>query len=324
MFDARRILAIDVESECDRIIERLRECLRDDLRRRGAVVGISGGIDSSVVLALCAQAFGADRVLGLILPERDSEAESKDLAEQIAARYGVATVTEDITPALVALKCYERRDEAIRSLYPSYDPGAGYSAKIVLPPDLLESRTLNVFYLTLVRPDGTETSLRLPLQQYLQIVAASNFKQRVRMCLLYYHAEKRHYAVVGTANKDEHELGFFVKHGDGGADIKPIAHLFKTQVFALADYLDIPEEVRRRQPTTDTYAAQQTQEEFFFRLPFDTLDTIWGAHEAGVLPAEVADYLLLDEEQVIAVVADLAQKQRTSHYLRLPPVMCGN
>lgn len=310
----------DAEAECRRIVDWLRTCMRDELRRRGAVVGISGGIDSSVVLALCAEAFGPERVLGLILPERDSEPTSAVLANYVARQYGVPTITEDISATLDGLRCYERRDNAIRALFPDYDPQAGYAAKIVLPADLLESGTLNVFNLTVLRPDGSSSSRRLPLSEYLQIVAASNFKQRVRMAMLYYHAEARHYAVVGTANKDEHQLGFFVKHGDGGADVKPIAHLYKTQVFALARHLDVPDVIRERIPTTDTYAASQTQEEFFFRLPFGTLDAIWSAHEHGQSPAQIAARLGLTDEQVAVAVADVEQKQRTSHYLRLPPL----
>jgi NAD+ synthase len=102
------------------------------------------------------------------------------------------------------------------------------------------------------------------LREYLQIVAASNLKQRTRMSTLYYHAEMRNYAVIGTANKNEHDQGFFVKYGDGGVDIQPIAHLFKTQVYQLARYLGVPEEIQQRPPTTDTYSASCTQEEFSF------------------------------------------------------------
>jgi len=282
------------------------------------VVGISGGIDSSVVLALCARAFGPQRVVGVLLPEKESDPDSVVLAEKVAARYGVPTVTEDITAALEGLGCYQRRDEAIALVFPEYAPG--WKAKIVLPGDLLEQETLNVFSLTVISPDGREFSKRLPLREYYQIVAASNFKQRTRMAMLYYHAELRNYAVVGTANKNEHALGFFVKHGDGGVDVSPIVHLFKTQVYQLARYLGVPEEIQRRVPTTDTYSAGSTQEEFFFRVPFDILDVVWSGYECGASNAEMAAALGLSPEQVERVIADVVRKQRTTAYLRMPPV----
>ncbi len=308
--------------EAARLTAALRDIVHHQLRRQGAVVGISGGVDSSVVLALCARALGPERVLGLMLPERDSSPESATLAAQVAAHYGVATATEDITAALVGAGCYARRDEAIRRLFPDYGPD--WKAKIGLPGSLLDGEMLNVFHLTVVAPDGREFSHRMPLREYYQITAASNFKQRTRMAMLYYHAEAQNFAVVGTANKNEHAMGFFVKHGDGGVDVQPIAHLFKSQVYQLAEVLDVPEEVRRRTPTTDTYSAGSTQEEFFFRLPFVVLDTIWHGHERGVPAGEIAAVLDLTPEQVERVIADIVRKQRTTAYLRAQPILLAD
>jgi NAD+ synthase len=187
-----------------------------------------------------------------------------------------------------------------------------------LPGNLLEKETLNIFYLTVTNPAGQEFTKRLPPRQYYQIVAASNFKQRSRMAMLYYHGELRNYAVVGTPNKNEHLLGFFVKHGDGGIDISPIEHLFKTQVYQLARYLEVPEEVQKRPPTSDTYPGGSTQEEFFFRLPFDILDTIWLGYDQGIPNDAIASGLGLTVEQVERVVADIVRKQNTTAYLRAP------
>ena len=318
----KRALELDAAKEAGRIIDGLRLAVHHTLHRQGAVVGISGGIDSSVVLALCVRAFGPERVVGILLPEGESSPESVTLALQLAEQYGVQAVTEDISAALAGSGCYRRRDEAIARVFPDYGPG--WKAKIVLPGNLLDQETLNVFSLTVTNPEGQEFAKRLPLGEYYQIVAASNFKQRTRMAMLYYHGESRNYAVVGTANKNEHCLGFFVKYGDGGADVQPIAHLFKTQVFQLARYLDVPEEIQKRIPTTDTYPGGSTQEEFFYRIPFDLLDTIWRGYELGIPGEKIADALNLGTEQVKHVIADIVRKQRTTEYLRASPISLGS
>lgn len=317
----RHVLKIDAAAEAERIVTMIRWVVsRQVLNRRGGVLGISGGIDSSVMLALAVRALGPQRVVALILPEEDSDPESEQLARLVAAQYGVEPVVEVITPVLAGFGCYPRRDEAIKRVFPEYDAAAGYKAKIVLPHDILEEGTLNVPSLVIVTPDGQEKSKRAPLADYFQIVAASNFKQRTRMAMLYYHAELRNYAVIGTANKNEHDQGFFVKYGDGGVDLQPIVHLFKTQVYQLAEYLEIPEVIRQRTPTSDTYSAPQTQEEFFFRLPFETMDLLWYALENNVPAPEVAQAMGLTEAQVQHAFDDFTRKQRTTDYLRKPPL----
>jgi NAD+ synthase len=317
---SRHVLDLDPAAETKRIVSMLRHDVGKVMRRRGGVVGVSGGVDSAVVLALCVRAFSPQRVAAIIMPETDSDLESERLARQVAHHYGVEPVLENITPALEGFGCYPRRDEAIQRVFPEYDAAAGYKAKIVLPQNVLDDDTLNVFSLTIITPNGEEKSKRVPVREYFQIVAASNFKQRTRMAMLYYHAELRNYAVVGTANKNEHDQGFFVKYGDGGVDLKPIAHLLKTQVYQLAEYLDVPEVIRQRPPTTDTYSAPCTQEEFFFRLPFETMDLLWHAQEHNVPLPEVAQAMGLTEVQVQRAFDDFTRKQRTTAYLRMPPL----
>ena len=311
-------IRIDPSFEYQKIIENLKESVIQKMKKRGAVVGISGGIDSSVVLALCARTFGPEKVLGVMMPESDSNPDSLILARKLAKTYQVEYLVEDMTAALAGFACYRRRDEAIKRVFPEFD--STYKAKITLPKNILEKETLNVFQLTIISPEGEEKTVRLPVREYLQIVAASNFKQRSRMSMLYYHAESRNYAVIGTGNKNEHQQGFFVKYGDGGADVKPIAHLFKTQVYQLAKYLGVPEEIQKRTPTTDTYSAEQTQEEFFFRLPFEILDTIWYGWEQKVEPEEIAKALNLKAEQVRNVIHDIQRKISTTEYLRMEPL----
>ncbi|NKQ35882.1 MAG: NAD(+) synthase [Chloroflexi bacterium] len=314
----RDILKLDAEAETARIVESLRTNIFDRLKKRGGVLGVSGGVDSAVVLALAVRALGPERLTTLLLPEMESSASSVRLARLVCHQFGVEPLVEDMTGSLLGFGAYSRRDEAVKAIFPEYD--STYKLKITLPAGLLDKATLNVFRATIVSPEGEEKTKRLRPQQLQQIVAATNFKQRSRAAMLYYHAELRDYAVIGTPQRNEHGQGFFVKYGDGAMDVKPLGHLFKSQVYQLADYLDIPEEIRTNPPTSDTYSAGSTQEEFFFRLPFEIMDLIWYGLEHNVPAAVVAQAMDLTEEQVQRVYDDIRQKERTTAYLRTPPL----
>jgi NAD+ synthase len=244
-------LGLDADAETRRIAATLRVQVGQTLRRAGIVVAMSGGVDSSVCAALAADAVGPRHVLGLGLPERESDAQSLELARDWAGRLGIEFTVEDITAALVAGKCYERRDAAVRRLVPDYGPG--WRSKLVLEGGGLDSDQLNVCFVAVQPPDADERKVRLPARELREIVAATNFKQRIRTMLAYHHADRLNYAVVGTPNRLEYDQGFFVKGGDGLADVKPIAHLYKSQVYQLAESLGVPEAIRTRTPTTDTY-----------------------------------------------------------------------
>lgn len=317
---SKNILVIDkIKAECDVIASRLRENVFQRLHRVGGVVGISGGIDSSVSLALAVRAFGAENVLGIMLPEKDSSGDSARFAQKLADKFGVKAITENITGALLGFDCYKRRDEAVKRVFPEYDP-ADYKMKIGVKSSGLYTNLPPLFSVTIIDSKGSEQSKRLPAAEFKQIEAASNFKQRCRMSMLYYHAERLHYAVIGTPNKHEVEQGFFVKYGDGGADIMPIGHLYKTQVYQLARYLDIPQEIIDRTPTTDTYSAEQTQEEFFYQMPFLKMDLLWYGYENGYDPAEVATVMGMTEGQVKSVFVNFERKYKTTEYLRMGPI----
>ena len=307
-------------AETERLVHLLRQVLHKKLRKRCAIVGISGGVDSSVALSLCVRALPPERVTALILSERDSSPDSERLARELARNLGIRPVKEDITPALEGFGCYRRRDEAVRRVFPEFDAGAGYKVKISLPSNPTEDASLNVFSVTIVRPDGEQLSKPLPPEAFHQIVAASNFKQRTRMAFLYYHAELRNGAVVGTANKNEHEQGFFVKYGDSAVDIRLLGHLCKSQIYRLAAHLDVPEEIQRRAPTSDTYSAPCTQEEFFFRMPFEMNDKLLVFTESGLSPELAAIQLGISEISARRALADIASKRRATEYLRMAPV----
>jgi NAD+ synthase len=287
-----------------------------ELRRRGAVVGVSGGIDSSVTVSLCARAFGPERTLAVLMPEADSDDETLEISRLVADSLGVQTVLEDITEILSATRCYERRDEAVRRVIPQF--GEGWKFKIVLP-SVLGTDAYRLFTLVAQSPEGESVEARLPANEYLTIVAATNFKQRTRKMLEYFHADALNYAVVGTPNRLEYDQGFFVKLGDGAADAKPIAHLYKTQVYALAEYLEVPERIRSRKPTTDTYSLPQGQDEFYFSLPFDQMDLCLYGRNNGIAPEDLAEALGIGAEDVQRVYDDIDQKRRTTRYLHLSP-----
>jgi NAD+ synthase len=310
-------LDIDCKAVTDQLIEFLRQDVYVKMKRGGAVVGTSGGIDSAVVAALSSRAFGPEKMLGVLMPDKDSSPDSSELGKELAKTFGYDYVIEDVTGGLQGAGCYTRRDEAMARVFPDYK--RGWKAKIVLPTNILEQSRFNVFRLTVTPPGAEPQTKRLPLKEYLQIVAASNMKQRIRMLTLYYHAERLNYAVIGTGNKNEHMQGFFVKYGDGGADIKPIAHLYKTQVFQLAEYLGVPEGIRDRTPTTDTYPDEQTQEEFFFGLKFKVMDLLWYALEHKVPIDEAAKVMNLKQDQIERVWEDIEQKKKTTEYLRMNP-----
>jgi NAD+ synthase len=310
-------LVLDAEKTVDHITETIRTQIKDTLKRRGVVLGLSGGIDSSVVAALCVRALGAERVFGIFMPERDSSDDALTLGKMLADSLGITTVIEDIEPTLRGLKCYERQDETIKATFPEYESGMKF--KLTLP-SLLDGNRMNIFRLTLELPSGELKSARMRPESYLQLVAATNFKQRIRKTIEYYHADRLNFAVAGTPNRLEYDQGFFVKQGDGAADLKPIAHLYKTQVYQLAEFLGVPEEIRRRPPTTDTYSLPQTQEEFYFALPYDKMDICLYARNHDINASEVAALLGLNTEQIEAVYQDIDNKRRTTAYLKAYPL----
>lgn len=317
--EVRDLLRLDAAAEVERIADFLRAQLGERLQRRGLVIAMSGGVDSSVCAALATQAVGPKRVLGLFMPERDSDPLSLQLARSLAEQLGIEWQCEDIAPILEAAMCYRRRDDAIRRVVPDY--GDGWASKIVLPGKRLESDRLNVYYLTLRSPAGEMSTVRLPATSYLEIVAATNFKQRVRKMLEYHHADRLHYAVVGSPNRLEYDQGFFVKGGDGLADVKPIAHLYKTQVYQLAEYLGVPSGITSRPPTTDTYSLPQTQEEFYFSLPAATLDLVLYARNHDWSVEKAAAQLGLAPEQVARAYGDIDQKRATTASLHITSLL---
>jgi NAD+ synthase len=313
-------LRIDAATVSAAIQAEIRDAVLHRLHRRGVVVGLSGGVDSSVVAALAVGALGADRVIGLLMPEADSAGDSLALGQRVADAYGIRASVEDIGGILEAAGCYRRRDDAVRLVVPEY--GEGYRCKIV-PPDFIDQSTYPVYSVVVRTPAGDERRVRLSAEACLGVIAATNFKQRVRKMMEYHYADRFKFAVAGTPNLLEYDQGFFVKNGDGAADLKPIAHLYKSQVYQLAEYLGVPDDIRRRPPTTDTYPLEQSQEEFYFGLPLDKADLCLHARRHGIAPEDAAAAVGLTPAQVSRVYRAIDAKREAARYLHMAPLLAG-
>lgn len=307
-------LDLDPATACAEIEAAIRDMVHRRLRRRGVVIGLSGGIDSSVVASLCVRALGAQRVFVLFMPDDESAPESLELGALVGEKLGIESAVESITPILTAARCYPRRDEAIRSVIPEYKES--WKSKLVAAG----KGRYSFFKILVESPGGVQKSARLTLPAYLSIISAMNFKQRARAMLEYYHADRLHYAVAGTANRLEYDQGFFVKCGDGAVDLEPIAHLYKGQVYQIAEWLGVPAEIRRRPPTTDTYSLPQSQEEFYFQVPYQILDLCIFGKDRGIHASEVAEATGLTPGKVQLIYENIDAKRQAAEYLHMPPL----
>lgn len=309
------VLAIDFELEAEKITQKMREILSQKLHRRGFVIAMSGGIDSSVCAALAVKALGAKKVFGLLMPEQDSSSTSGDLGQLLAEHLGVEYTVDNIAAPLEAIGCYQWRDNAIRKVFPDYT--CDWKNKIVIAGGM--DGKVNHYNVVVENPKGERFEKMLPLKAYLEIVAATNHKQRIRKTLEYFHADRLNFAVIGTPNRLEYDQGFFVKNGDGSADIKPISHLYKSQVYAMAKHLGLPDAICNTTPTTDTYSLEQGQDEFYFALPYQKMDIALWYLNNGKSESELAEKLGVSEEQAQYIYKDIQAKRRTTKYLHLAP-----
>lgn len=311
------VLDFNPHEEVEKITQRIREILKNILHKRGLVIAMSGGIDSSVSAALSVKALGKNKIIGLLLPERDSTSSVTNRGKILAEYLGIEYVEHNIASTLDAIGCYKWRDDAIKATFPEYSDN--WKNKIVISGGT--KGQVNHFNLVVQDPAGTNYEKRLGLKEYLQIVAATNYKQRIRKTIEYFHADRLNYAVVGTPNRLEFDQGFFVKNGDGSADVKPIAHLYKSQVYALAKHLGLPDEICNAIPTTDTYSLQQGQDEFYFALPYKQMDVALWARNHNVPAAALAEYLGCSEDQARWIYNDIEAKRKATRYMHAKAVL---
>jgi len=316
------VLAINFEHEAEKIADKMRKILSQNLHRRGFVIAMSGGIDSSVcaalaVKALAVKSLGNKKVFGLLMPEKDSSLSSGDLGKLLAQHLGIEYTVNNIASTLEAIGCYQWRDDAIRQVFAQYT--SEWKNKIVIVGGI--DGKINHYNIVVENPQGERFEKMLPLKAYLTIVAATNHKQRVRKALEYFHADRLNYAVIGTPNRLEYDQGFFVKNGDGAADIKPISHLYKSQVYAMAKYLGLPDAICNTTPTTDTYSLEQGQDEFYFALPYKKMDiALWYLNNKKT-EIELSEKLNINLQRAKNIYKDILAKRRTTRYLHLEPLL---
>jgi NAD+ synthase len=312
------VLKIDPEGLSTRLADWIRETVTAQYRRKGIVVGLSGGLDSATSAALSVKALGADKVVGVLLPEKDSNPISRQYGRALAERLGIECFEVGLTRMLEAFGVYEKRDRIVRKMFPSLKPP--YIFRLVLPPDLLDRDRLNVYHIEVLLPDKTTARARVSHDDYLELMAANDIKQRLRMTQLYYEAERRYYIVCGTTNYPEAIQGFYVKYGDGGVDIEPLQYLYKQQVRELARHLGVPREILERTPSPDTYSFPVSDADFYLLMPYEILDYVIYAEEHGIPHEEVASALGLTVEQVARAAREMVRKREASKMLReLPP-----
>lgn len=311
------VLMIDPAQEVDRIVSFVKKEVKEVYHRSGIVVGLSGGIDSAVMAALAVEALGREHVIGLILPEKETNPVSSSFAAKHAEKMGIEYREIDITKTVDSIGGYARRDEYIKKLVPEFETGLKYN--ISLPTDLLERDAFNFYVLQIRMPDGSIKKKRLAFDAFRAITAFANIKIRTRMINLYYEADQRDCIVAGTTNRTEMILGDFCKYGDGGTDMEALADLYKNQIYQIGSHLGVIPEIMDRTPSPDTFSLPLSDQEFFFRIPFDKLDHLLYAWEHNVPVEETAKVMSLSEEAVKRAFRDFTSKNRATAHLREIP-----
>ncbi|KGK97741.1 NAD synthetase [Methanococcoides methylutens] len=313
----------ELNKDAEKNASQIRTFIEDrvkDFKKKGIVVGVSGGIDSAVILALAVQAVGKENVYGLILPEEESAASSKELGARLCESMDVSYEEVPITPILQALDTYGKKDQIIKRTCPEYDPNI-HKTSLVLP-SLLENDMLTIPSIRLVKDDEVVAKNRLKAKDYLELIGIQNVKQRSRMMIQYLYAEKNNYLVCGTTNKTEYLLGQFVKYGDGGVDIEPLSDCYKTQVYALANFLGIDKEIIERPPSADTWSSFTSDEDFFWRMPIHVMDQLLYSQEHD-LPMEIIEKNTeLSEEKINKVKRGIDKIKSASKYITSAPPIC--
>jgi len=305
----------NVEESVNNICDFIKNEISNKLQRSGAVIGLSGGIDSAVTAALCVRAIGSEKVLGLIMPEKESEPESQVLAKQFADKYNIKTEIIDITSILDSFGVYKNKEKIVKEKFPNFNNDCKY--RVVVPPKF--ENTVGIPYLDILDDKNKQHKLKISSFEFLALTAATSIKHRVRMTMLYYHGERNNLAVIGTTNKSEYLQGYFVKYGDGGSDIEPIVNLYKSQVYQLGQFLNMPQEILTKDASPDVWSFTTNDEEFFYSVPYEKVDLILYARENNLTVKEIQKLSNLSIENIESLLRFQNQKQNKSQHMREVP-----
>ena len=322
-FDIKKEMLANVKELKAKLPGFMKDAVTKTFNKDGIVIGVSGGVDSAVIATLAVEALGKDHVYGLILPEKESSPSSRELAMELIKKLKIPYTEVPITPMLESFGIYDRKLALMRELFPQYDP-AKHTTNLFLPPGITAERHLAVPAIRLSDKKGSIATKRLSAPQYLTLQSLQNVKQRTRMIALYMQAEKMNYVVSGTTNKSELNTGYFVKFGDGGVDIEPIANMYKLQVYKLAEMLGIDKKIISRAPSPDTWSHFTSDEDFYLRMPYEILDQLLYSQEHNLPPEVVRKNTGLDAGQIEWAEKHIHAMNNNSKLLQiLPPVYMG-
>jgi len=316
MYEIPEVIKIkNLETTINDVTKFIKSEVFDVFQKKGVVLGLSGGIDSAVTAALCAEGLGSEKILGLILLEKESDPKSQNLAIQVAEKYNIETKSIDITSILESFGVYENKEKIVKQKFLNYNDKCKY--RVDVPPKL--ENNIGMPFLEILDDENVLHKLKISSFDFLALTAATSIKHRVRMTMLYYYAEKNNFAVIGTTNKSEYLQGYFVKYGDGGSDIEPLVHLYKSQIYQLGEFFQLSEKIINQDASPDVWSFTTNDEEFFYTVPYSVVDLILYARENNLSINEILKYSKYSSEKIEKLIQFQNQKQNKSKHMRENP-----
>lgn len=305
----------DIEKTVDSLSNYIKSEVFEIFQKKGVVLGLSGGVDSAVTAALCAKSLGSEKILGLIMPEKESGSSSQQLAQQVAKKYNIETKIIDISKILESFGVYQTKEKIVKEKFSGFNSTCKY--RVVVPPKL--ENNVGIPYLEILDKKNEKHKIKISSSEFLTLTSATSIKHRVRMATLYFHGEKNNLAIIGTTNKSEYLQGYFVKYGDGGSDIEPLVNLYKSQIYQLGEFFDIPGEILTADASPDVWSFTTSDEEFFYSVPYNIVDLILYARENNLPVNEIQKISQIPKQQIENLIRFQNQKQKKSQHMRESP-----
>ncbi len=289
----------------------------DTLGKKGVVIGLSGGLDSSVTAALATKSLGSENVFGLIMPEKESSPQSQKLAKLLVNQLKIKSEVVDITKILDSYDIYNIREKIVKKYFSKFNKNCKY--RLSVPKFDPKKSKLRIPFLEIQDNKNNIHQFNLNSQDFSTLYSATSIKHRTRMAMLYFYAEKNNLSVVGSTNKSEYIQGYFVKYGDGGVDLEPIQNLYKTQVYDLGRHLKIPSKILSRKASPDTWSFETTDEDFFFGISYENLDIILHERENGIEPKKIEKITGLKTTEIKTITKYLDKRKKSTSHMRKSP-----